>query len=228
MSVLFPDECLCAEDVWSNTFLTSCLLVLVSAVPECHQPPGGSQTLWRTERGDTHSHTAPRKQGSLIPTLAFFCTPSSIHSLIHVSPGGPEPTHRCALCQRWSTFAPSLLNLQTKASTRRFRTGTLRERYGLKEQLWAHRCLCSHSLQPPQRDPAGGSPRHYLRERTGQVSSRLKASALLLNEPHEQNTQNVPVLPASASFLSATVSWCTVTECICYNYDLNNLVMTFQ
>ena len=57
----------CGAQFQSNWFLTSCLLALVSAVPEHHQPLGGSQTLRRRERGDTHSHT-PQEKAGLTPT----------------------------------------------------------------------------------------------------------------------------------------------------------------
>lgn len=49
--------CNCSR-FWVWGFLTSCPLAPASAVPERHQPLGESQTLWRRERGDTHSHTS--------------------------------------------------------------------------------------------------------------------------------------------------------------------------
>ena len=60
----------CGAQFQSNWFLTSCLLALVSAVPEHHQPLGGSQTLRRRERGDTHSHT-PQEKAGLTPTYTL-------------------------------------------------------------------------------------------------------------------------------------------------------------
>lgn len=174
MSLLIPDECVCVQGTFEATvfLLLACLLsslLFLNAinrlveVKHCGGRREGTHTLTQLQESKAHS-------------FPHFPSSARLHpSMCHVSPGGPEPTHRCALCQRWSTFAPSLLNLQTKASTRTFTAGTLRGRYGPTEQLWAHRCLCSHSSQPPQRDPAGGSPRHYLSERTARVKSRPKA-----------------------------------------------------
>lgn len=63
--------CVCVTTIFlSNRFLTSCLLALASAVPERHRQLGGSQTLRRRERGDTHSHTPQRKQDSHIHQYA--------------------------------------------------------------------------------------------------------------------------------------------------------------
>lgn len=156
--------CLCAVDVWANSFLTSCLLVLVSAVPESHQQPGGSQTLWWTERGDTQ-HSSEKTR--LIHSFIHSHFPPFTQS--YAPPGWA--THQCVLCQRWSTFAPSLLNLQTHVG-RQLEPGNDSV---LNEQSWAHRCLYSHSLLPPQRDPAGGSRLHYLGGK--QVGSQVWTSA---------------------------------------------------
>lgn len=82
---LMTDVCMCVlQPLVSNWFLTSCLLALVSAVPERHRPLGGSQTLRRRERGYTHSHTPKRKQGVHTFTLTLFflhaCTQTFTHS----------------------------------------------------------------------------------------------------------------------------------------------------
>lgn len=77
---------MCAADVGRSSFLTSCLLALVSAVPECRQLPGGSQTLWRTERGGggtTHTLTQLEESKAHPFPLSLFCRPPPVPTGAH-------------------------------------------------------------------------------------------------------------------------------------------------
>lgn len=103
----------------SNRFLTSCLLVLFSAVPECHQPLGGSQTLWRRERWDTHAHRKQHSHTSHIlmhphtQHLPHFCMHVCIHSSV---PWGTRvDLPMCALSEMISLFSQPFKPINTKS-----------------------------------------------------------------------------------------------------------------
>lgn len=98
----------------SNMFLTSCLLALFSAVPECHQPLGGSRTLWRRERWDTHAHRKQHSHTSHIlmhPHAQHFCMHVCIHS--SVPWGTREDLPICALSEMISLFSQPFKPINT-------------------------------------------------------------------------------------------------------------------
>lgn len=155
-----------AAIIWSNRFLTSCLLALVSAVPERHQPLGGSQTLRRRERGDTHSHTPQRKQvHTSTPTHTFFFP--CIHSHINKNSPGLDLGGLTDMCSVWDDqpFLPVFQTYTHSESLNNEAQCAWRPLLTMCMFKTTHLFLCARSSLPLQTALEGGSLHRCLREK---------------------------------------------------------------